>query len=137
MEKMKSSTKSVTWGSERLQEEDRVDAERRLSSWREGTRGIPEESILEPILFKILINNLGIKEWSMLMKSADGQKQGGSINMREDGDSVQKGLRSLQDQNNKNSTKCESQSASLPSNGNFCSLTSQIVSSSDSGTPWD
>lgn len=75
MEKMKISTKSVMWGSERLQEEDRVDAERRLSSWKEGTRGIPEESILEPILFKNLINNLGIKEWSMLMKCADGQKQ--------------------------------------------------------------
>lgn len=61
MEKMKISSKSVMWGSERLREEDRVDAERRLSSWREGTRGIPEKSILEPILFKILINNLGIK----------------------------------------------------------------------------
>lgn len=71
-------------------EEDRVDAERRLSSWREGTWGIPEKSILEPILFKILINNLGIKEWSMLMKSADGQKQGGSVNTGEDGDIMQR-----------------------------------------------
>lgn len=129
-EKMKISTKSVMWGSERLREEDRVDAERRLSSWREGTRGIPEESILEPILFKILINNLGIKEWSMLMKSADGQKQGGSVNMREDGVITQKGLRTLRDQNNKNSTKCKSQSAPLPSDG-------QIASDSESETPCD
>lgn len=137
MEKMKISTKSVTWGSERLQEEDRVDAERRLSSWREGTGGIPEESILEPILFKILINNLGMADWSMLMKSADGQKQGGSVNAREDGEITQKGLRSLRDQNNKNSPKSKSQSASLPSNGNFCSLTSQSASSSESETPED
>lgn len=71
------------------------------------------------------------------MKSADGQKQGGSVNMREDGDLVQKGLRSLRDQNNKNSTKCKSQSASLPSNGNFCSLTSQTANNSKSETPCD
>lgn len=66
------------------------DAERRLSGCREGNRGIPEESISEPILFKIVINNLGIKEWNMLMKSADGKRQGGTVNIREDGDMVHK-----------------------------------------------
>lgn len=60
-----------------------------MSSWREGDGGIPEESILEPILFKILINNLGIREWNMLMKSADERRQGGIVNTREDGEIAQ------------------------------------------------
>lgn len=55
----------------------------------EGNRGIPEESMLEPILFKIF-NNLGIKEWNMLMKCADGKTQGGVVDTGEDRDIVQK-----------------------------------------------
>lgn len=61
-----------------------------MSCWREDNGGIPEELILEPILFKILINNLGIKEWNMLMKSADEKRQRGIVNTREDRDIVQK-----------------------------------------------
>lgn len=68
------------------------------------------------------------------MESADGQRQGGSVDTGEDGDIMQKGLRSLQDQNNKNSTKFRSQSASLPSKGNSCPPTSQTVGNS-SETP--
>lgn len=62
----------------------------------------------EPILFKIFINNLGIKEWCMLMKAADEERQGRDVDTKEGWDVTQKELRSLEKQANRSSMKWNS-----------------------------
>uniref|UniRef100_A0A8C8RQ22 Reverse transcriptase domain-containing protein n=1 Tax=Pelusios castaneus TaxID=367368 RepID=A0A8C8RQ22_9SAUR len=66
-----------------------------LSSWREVTSGVPQESVLGPILFKLFVTNLGIKSGTVLIKFADDPKLGGIANTEKDRDTIQKDLDDL------------------------------------------
>lgn len=104
---MKISMKSLMWVSNRLRgRQQQVVLLKGAPSSREGSRGIPAESMPEPILNKIFINNLGIKERCMLMKAADEERQGRAVDRKEGWDVTQKELHSLEKQENRNGVKC-------------------------------
>ncbi|CAM4697526.1 unnamed protein product [Caretta caretta] len=73
------------WLTGRLQ---RVLLKGELSGWREVTSGVPQESVLRPILFNLFITDLGTKSGSVLIKFADDTKLGGIANLEKDRDII-------------------------------------------------
>ncbi|CAM5120564.1 unnamed protein product [Natator depressus] len=95
------------WLTGRLQ---RVLLKGELSDWREVTSGVPQGSVLGPILFNLFITDLGTKSGSVLIKFADDTKLGGIANLEKDRDIIQEDLDDLVNWSNRmkfNSEKCK------------------------------
>ncbi|CAM4556029.1 unnamed protein product [Caretta caretta] len=111
------------WLKGRLQQ---VQLKGELSGWREVTSGVPQVSVLGPVLFNLFITDLGTKSGSVLIKFADDTKLGGIANLEKDRDIIQKDLDDLVNWSNSNRMKFNSEKCKvmhLENNKNFnCKL---------------
>ncbi|CAM4601877.1 unnamed protein product [Caretta caretta] len=109
------------WLTGRLQ---RVLLKGELSGWREVTSGVPQGSVLGPILFNLFIIDLGTKSGSVLIKFADDIKLGGIANIEKDRDIIQEDLDDLVNWSNSNRMKFNSEKCKVMhlgiNNKNFC-----------------
>ncbi|CAM4621975.1 unnamed protein product [Caretta caretta] len=94
------------WLKGRLQ---RVLLKGELSGWREVTSGVPQGSVLGPILFNLFITDLGTKSGSVLIKFADDTKLGGIANLEKVRDTLQEDLDDLVNWSNINRMKFNSE----------------------------
>ncbi|CAM5081371.1 unnamed protein product [Eretmochelys imbricata] len=94
------------WLTGRLQ---RVQLKGELSGWREVTSGVPQGSVLGPILFNLFITDLGTKSGSVLIKFADDTKLRGITNLERDRDIIQEDLDDLVNWRNSNRMKFNSE----------------------------
>ncbi|CAM4397635.1 unnamed protein product, partial [Lepidochelys olivacea] len=110
LEKMGINTKIERWIGKwltgRLQ---RILLKGELSGWREVTSGVPQGSVLGPILCNLFITDLGTKSGSVLIKFADDTKLGGIANLERDRDIIQEDLDDRVNWRNSNSMKFNSE----------------------------
>jgi len=67
------------------------------SRWQPVWSGVPQGSVLGPVLFLILINDLDCGIISSILKFADDTKLFGTVNSRDDSQILQHDLRKLSD----------------------------------------
>ena len=79
----------ANWLSDRKQ---RVAVSGRMSCWEDVSNGVPQGSVLGPLLFIIYINNLDSGVKSKLSKFADDTKLGGKVDSREGCDQIQESI---------------------------------------------
>lgn len=113
LEKHGISGKVWKWVHEWLRDRtQRVCVNGHYSSWRLVTSGVPQGSVLGPILFLIFINDLEFGLVNSVFKFADDTKLLGKVNNAEDRDLLQHDLQRLVDWSDKwqmpfNSSKCK------------------------------